>query len=314
MEWIQGSPLPLIWGRFYNASSQPESNAFQVDVGDPGMAYGGTSLAADAEGDFQAAWASQSTNYSSTEILTQRLQLNQMPVNTASIPAVNVLEKPRRPRSTWPVISAMSTFRTARLPTALREFEFLLVTPSISGSNLTLTYTSDDNGSADLTITATDTTGFTASTSVPVAVQFVNQAPSFIKGADETIVNNGQPQTFAGWATDVSAGPPDESGQVLFFNATADNPALFSAPPAVDPVTGNLAGSLGAERRMTKTAYVTLRDNGGTANGGVDTSAPQTFDITILPGLTAIISGPATGTVGTAYTLNLATFGSNREP
>jgi hypothetical protein len=33
----------------------------------------------------------------------------------------------------------------------------------------------------------------------------------------------------------------------------------------------------------TATITVNLRDNGGTANGGVDTSAAQTFNITITP-------------------------------
>ena len=41
VEWTNGSTAPNIWGRFYNASSQPESDAFLIDVGDPGYGYGG---------------------------------------------------------------------------------------------------------------------------------------------------------------------------------------------------------------------------------------------------------------------------------
>ena len=43
--------------------------------------------------------------------------------------------------------------------------------------------------------------------------------------------------------------------------------------------TGRFANASGSA-----TVTVTLQDNGGTARGGVDTSAPQTFTITVLPG------------------------------
>ena len=45
-------------------------------------------------------------------------------------------------------------------------------------------------------------------------------------------------QSVAGWASSISAGPPDESGQAVTFTATADTPALFSTQPAVSPAGG----------------------------------------------------------------------------
>ena len=59
-------------------------------------------------------------------------------------------------------------------------------------------------------------------------------------------------------------------------------PALFSAGPAV-AADGTLTYTPAANANGTATITLTLSDNGGTANGGVDTSAPQTFTITVTP-------------------------------
>ena len=88
----------------------------------------------------------------------------------------------------------------------------------------------------------------------------------------------------AGWATDVSAGPANESGQTLsFFNVGNDNPAsLFSSQPAI-AANGTLSFHPGRERLLFGSAVVTvsLSDNGGTANGGDDPSDALTFPITV---------------------------------
>ena len=57
----------------------------------------------------------------------------------------------------------------------------------------------------------------------------VNDAPSFTKGANQTALEDAGAQTVAGWATAISAGPPDEAGQTLNFIVTNDNNALFSS-------------------------------------------------------------------------------------
>ena len=85
LTWTYGSAAPNTWGRFYNSSSQPESDTFPIDIGDPGYGTNITRLAADANGDFATAW--ESTQGSNYEILTQRLQLNQAPTNSAQHPA-----------------------------------------------------------------------------------------------------------------------------------------------------------------------------------------------------------------------------------
>ena len=89
-------------------------------------------------------------------------------------------------------------------------------------------------------------------------------------------------QTVPGWATAISAGPSDESAQVLTFTVTNNtNAALFSAGPAVNATTGNLTYTPAANAFGTATITLRLDDDGGVLNGGVNQSATQTFVITV---------------------------------
>jgi hypothetical protein len=122
----------------------------------------------------------------------------------------------------------------------------------------------------------------TASEVVTVTVTAVNDVPSFTKGADQTVDEDCGPQTVSGWATSMSAGPEDEFSQTLNFLATNDNNVLFSVQPAI-AANGTLNFIPGPNQNGFATVTVMLHDNGGIADGGVDTSAPQTFTITVTP-------------------------------
>ena len=165
------------------------------------------------------------------------------------------------------------------------------VAPTISPSG-TLTYTpaADVSGSATLTINLKDNGGTanggadtSANQTLFITVNSVNDAPSFNKGADQTVNNNAGAQTVANWATNISSGPANESSQTLTFQVTGNTiPSLFTAPPAVSS-TGTLTYTPAANAIGTATITINLKDSGGTANGGVDTSASQSFNITINP-------------------------------
>jgi hypothetical protein len=117
-----------------------------------------------------------------------------------------------------------------------------------------------------------------------VHVTPVNDAPSFTKGANQTVDEDAGAQSVPGWATNISAGPADESGQVLAFNITGNtNPALFSVLPAVGASTGALTYTPAANANGAATITIRLADDGGTANGGVDTSPAQNFTVTVNP-------------------------------
>ncbi|RIE06907.1 tandem-95 repeat protein [Candidatus Cryosericum terrychapinii] len=139
------------------------------------------------------------------------------------------------------------------------------------------------NGSDSFVVRVSDTYGGTDDITVNVTITAVNDAPSFTKGGDQTAFEDTGLHTVVGWASAMSAGPADESSQTLAFNVTNDNNALFSVQPAINSGTGTLTYTLAADANGPTTVTVTLGDNGGTANGGVNTSPPQTFTITVTP-------------------------------
>ncbi|MFN8531383.1 MAG: choice-of-anchor Q domain-containing protein [Anaerolineae bacterium] len=146
---------------------------------------------------------------------------------------------------------------------------------------LTFTPAANANGVATVTLHAHDSesadsgdVGFT------ITVNPVNDPPSFIKGADQTVDQNTGSQTAVNWATAISAGPADEIVQTVTFIVTNNHNALFSVQPAIDS-TGTLTYTSAVNTSGSATVTVYAQDDGGTANGGSDTSAAQTFLITV---------------------------------
>lgn len=115
-----------------------------------------------------------------------------------------------------------------------------------------------------------------------------NKPPSFTKGPNVTVLEDAGPQTRPGWATKILSGPVGEPTQQVAFLVSNNNPGLFSAQPAISP-DGTLSFTAAANSYGTNIVTVSLQDNGGTANGGVDTSAPQTFTI----GVAAVNDAPS---------------------
>jgi N-acetylneuraminic acid mutarotase len=107
-----------------------------------------------------------------------------------------------------------------------------------------------------------------------------NLAPSFSNGSDLMINEDAGAQTIATWATAISPGAADESGQTLNFIVNNDNNALFSAQPAISD-TGTFSFTPALDANGVATVTVTLKDNGGIANGGVASSASQSFTLTV---------------------------------
>ena len=165
-----------------------------------------------------------------------------------------------------------------------------IVQPAIEPSGkLTFTSAANAKGSATITVTAVDDGG-TANggnnTSAPatftITIASVNDAPSFSAGANQAVLEDAGAQSVTGWATAISPGPANETSQAISFAASADNPALFTAQPAVN-ASGKLTYTTAANANGAATITVTAVDNGGTSSGGSNTSAPATFTITISP-------------------------------
>jgi hypothetical protein len=148
---------------------------------------------------------------------------------------------------------------------------------------LTVNPSANLNGTTDITVTVNRTSGSTNDTFTLTVVP-VNDAPSFTKGSDQSVSKNDPAQTVNNWATVISPGPADESGQTLSFQIVSNsNTSLFSAAPAISS-TGTLTYTPAAGVSGSATIGVRLVDNGGNANGGSDTSATQSFNIEVLEG------------------------------
>ena len=161
--------------------------------------------------------------------------------------------------------------------------------PAVSaGGTLTYAPAADAFGSATVTVVANDDGGTanggdnsSGAASFGIAVVPVNDAPRFTAGSNQTAVSLLGAQSVSGWATGISPGPANEGSQSVSFVVTASNPALFAVQPAV-----SADGTLTYRPRLLAlgAATITVRavDNGGTADGGTDTSAPQSCTITII--------------------------------
>ncbi len=165
--------------------------------------------------------------------------------------------------------------------------------PSIT-SNGTLTYTplKDANGTCAFTARVLDNgnsvpphpldNNMSQSKSFTITVGEVNDEPSFLDAGDVVVAEDQGCYTQTSWATAISAGPPNESLQMLTWNITVSNPGLFSTKPALDQ-NGTLTFCLAPNKNGSTTARVSLTDNGGTSSGGINTSSIHIFTITVTP-------------------------------
>jgi hypothetical protein len=87
-------------------------------------------------------------------------------------------------------------------------------------------------------------------------------------------------QEINGFASEISAGPPDETRQQVHFVLTNTNPDLFTVLPAID-AAGKLTFEPAVDLTGSAEISIVLVDDGGTANGGVDQSYAQTFTIEV---------------------------------
>src|SRR5262249_2487875 len=135
---------------------------------------------------------------------------------------------------------------------------------------VTINPASNAVGTTNITVTVNRTVGGPDVKTFMLTVNPVNDAPAFTKGPDQMVSEDAGGQTVNNWATAISAGPADESGQVLTFQIPGNtNPGLFSAGPAVS-ATGTLTYTPAANANGSATITINLKDDGGTANGGVD--------------------------------------------
>jgi uncharacterized repeat protein (TIGR01451 family) len=150
------------------------------------------------------------------------------------------------------------------------------------------------NGADSFQFRVSDGTTNSGVLTASITVLPVNDVPSFVKGSNFRIPQNAGLQSIPGWATAISPGPADESGQSVVFQVTNDQGALFVAPPTINP-NGTLTYTPANNASGMAIVTVVAQDNGGTVNDGVNTSAPQTFTIFINAPPTVRIASPSDG-------------------
>jgi hypothetical protein len=172
---------------------------------------------------------------------------------------------------------------------------------AVSGGSLVYTPAADYFGADTFTYRASDPEGNVSSVAaISMTVNAVNDAPSFTPGAATVTANEDASAQSIAWATGLNKGAANESAQVLNFLVSNNNSALFAAAgqPAIS-ATGTLTFTPAANAYGSATVIVKLHDDGGTANGGVDTSAAATFTITINP----VNDPPTFALAGTSVTV-----------
>jgi Ca2+-binding RTX toxin-like protein len=134
--------------------------------------------------------------------------------------------------------------------------------------------------SQTLTISVQNNAVETTTGTALININRVNDQPSFTATNPPEINEDAGVQTLNTWAA-FNPGPTDEAAETAtYLISNISDPTLFSVAPAVD-ASGNLTYTPAPDAFGTSTFDVVVQDSGGTANGGIDTSAPQTFTITI---------------------------------
>ncbi|SHN12058.1 Ig-like domain-containing protein [Chitinophaga sp. CF418] len=120
--------------------------------------------------------------------------------------------------------------------------------------------------STTVTLTITVSDGLNTSTAVPVTVKviLVNQAPTLDAINNVTICPDGQEHTIQ-----LSGASAVEPGQTYGFTIITDKAASFDKLSV--SAAGLITYQLKTSATGTSAVTVTIKDNGGTANGGIDT-------------------------------------------
>ncbi|WP_172664882.1 MBG domain-containing protein [Pedobacter steynii] len=152
---------------------------------------------------------------------------------------------------------------------------------SIAGNNLLTAASLNFENKASYSIRLKSTTqyGFSLEKSFNISISDVNEIPTLDPINSQTICYTTAAQNVA--LTGISAGP--ETAQTTTITATSSNNNLFQNITATKTgSSGNISYRVRSGASGTATITVTVKDNGGTDNTGVDTYS-RTFVITVNP-------------------------------
>jgi subtilisin family serine protease/Tol biopolymer transport system component len=181
--------------------------------------------------------------------------------------------------------------------TATSSNPALIASPTVTysgGTTATVQYTplANMSGTTVITVRAVDAGADAAfggpddgifERSFTVSVLAVNDAPVFNLVPEATVLQTDGATTIANFVTGMgNGGGADEASQTLDpLVVTAGDPSFFSVQPAIN-AAGTLTFTPNPNKSGSVPVTVTLKDSGGRANGGVDTTT-KTFLVVIGP-------------------------------
>src|SRR4029078_283639 len=157
----------------------------------------------------------------------------------------------------------------------------LVLSGTGAARSLLMTPVANQSGLVTITVTVNLSGGGTLIDTFTLTVLPVNDRPTFsVLGAPPVLEDSGA-QTV-NLLTNISPGPLEEAQSVSFNVTHNTNPGLFSVAPAVSN-SGKLTYTPAHNAFGNAIVTVVATDDGGTANGGVNTSTEANFTISITP-------------------------------
>lgn len=165
------------------------------------------------------------------------------------------------------------------------------IVPVFNGSEIeSFTYTPPLNATGTDTfiyvVTDDGTPPRSGAGTITITLEGVNDAPQFRAGPNQTVAEDVDLVTVSNWATGILAGPPaatdEHATQSVVFQTTNNNTGLFQVQPEVAS-DGSLTFQPAVDANGTAVLTVVAIDDGPGDAPNVNTSAPQTFTITVNP-------------------------------
>jgi WD40 repeat protein len=147
--------------------------------------------------------------------------------------------------------------------------------------NFSYTPNAGENGIDSFAYQVSDGTSHSNTVVVNITLTGVNEPPSFTANELPTVNEDAGAQIIVSWVTRFNPGTGESAQSIAYIvDNVIDESELFATIPTVS-AAGNLTYTLNPNAFGIATFDVKIQDNGGTDNGGIDTSEAQTFTLTV---------------------------------
>lgn len=179
---------------------------------------------------------------------------------------------------------------------------------SIQGNKLVTAQSLDyeQNASYSILVRATNQYGLYLDQQFTINLNDVNEAPTLAAIANQSVCNIPSNQTIN--LTGITPGP--ETAQTTAVTVSSGNSALFSSLSVSSVSNGSATLTYQLAQPGTAVVTVTVKDSGGTANGGTD-SFSQTFTLTSNAAPVAAISSDKGLQISKGETITLTATGGS---